>query len=105
MSWLAAQPSAALRRMRTFSRCVAPDCLALLYRQKQLEPYAPYQACNNTKLYVLRVSTAMQAATVLKGAALVAGLMLKDHAKAMPEPMVKAVVSLHDNALLVGPRA
>ena len=47
----------------------------------------------------------MQAATVLKGAALVAGLMLKDHAKAMPEPMVEAVVSLHDNALLVGPRA
>ena len=47
-------------------------------------------------------SNDMQAATVLKGAALVAGLMLKDHAKAMPEAMVEAVVSLHDNALLVG---
>ena len=39
---------------------------------------------------------------MLKGAALVASLMLKDHARAMPEAMVEAVVSLHDYALLVG---
>ena len=50
---------------------------------------------------VLSTCMAAQTGTVLKGAALVASLMLTDHAKAMPDSMVAAVVGLHDHALLV----
>ena len=45
----------------------------------------------------------MQAPLVLKGTALVASLMLQDHAQHMPEAMVAAVLTLHDHALLVPP--
>ena len=44
-----------------------------------------------------------QVPLVLKGAALVAGLMLQDHAQRMPEALVAAVLALHDHALLVSP--
>ena len=47
------------------------------------------------------ITSSVQVSQVLKGAALVAMLMLQDHAQRMPEAMVSAVIGLHDNALLV----